>query len=44
MNTATYLDRLLLKYSNTFNIYKPYRIGARQYPAYGYFFSDNQSS
>lgn len=42
MNTATYLDRLLLKYSNTFNIYKPFRIGARQYPAYGYFFSHNE--
>lgn len=42
MNTATYLDRLLLKYSNTFNIYKPFRMGARQYPAYGYFFSHNE--
>ena len=42
MNTATYLDRLLLKYSNTFNIYKPFRIGARLYPAYGYFFSHNE--
>lgn len=42
MNTEKFLDRLLLKYSNTFNIYKPYRIGARQYPAYGYFFSHNE--
>lgn len=42
MNTEQYLDRLLLKYSNTFNIYKPFRIGARLYPAYGYFFSHNE--
>ncbi len=42
MNTASYLDRLLLKYSNTFDIYKPYRIGARQFPAYGHFFSHNE--
>lgn len=42
MNTATYLDRLLLKYSNTFNIYKPFRMGERQYSAYGYFFSHNE--
>lgn len=42
LDTAAYLDRLLLMYSNTFNIYKPYRIGAKEYPAYGYFFSHNE--
>lgn len=42
IKTADYLDRLLLKYSNDFNIYKPYRIGNREYPAYGYFFSHSE--
>ena len=42
METSQYLDRLLLKYSNNYNIYKPYRIGASEYPAYGYFFSHNE--
>lgn len=42
MNTAKFLDRLLLKYSNTFNIYKPYRLGNRTYSAYGLFFSHNE--
>lgn len=41
-STAQYLDRLLRLYSDTFNIYKPYRIGAKEYPAYGYFFSHNE--
>lgn len=39
MNTSTYLDRLLLCYSNTFDIYKPYTINQKEYPAYGYFYS-----
>ena len=39
MNPADYLDRLLLKYSGTFDIYQPYRLLGREYPAYGYFFS-----
>lgn len=39
MNSADYLNRLLLKYSGTFDIYQPYRILGREYPAYGYFFS-----
>ena len=42
METSQYLDSLLLKYSNNYNIYKPYRIGAKEYPAYGYFFSHNE--
>lgn len=39
MNTADYLDRLLAKYSGTFDIYQPYVIHGKEYPAYGYFFS-----
>jgi hypothetical protein len=39
MNTAEYLDHLLLKYSGTFDIYQPYVIGGKEYPAYGYYFS-----
>lgn len=39
MHTADYLNRLLLKYSDTFDIYQPYTILGREYPAYGYFFS-----
>lgn len=42
METFQYLDRLLLKYSNNYNIYKPYRVGEKEYPAYGYFFSHNE--
>ena len=34
-----YLDRLLARYSGTFNIYMPYVIGNVTFPAYGYFFS-----
>ena len=39
MHSADYLNRLLLKYSGTFDIYQPYMIMGREYPAYGYFFS-----
>ena len=39
MEMAQYLDRLLLRYSGTFDIYKPYFIDGKEYPAYGYFFS-----
>jgi len=39
METAEYLDRLLLRYSGSFDIYQPYVINGREYPAYGYFFS-----
>ena len=39
MYSADYLNRLLLKYSGTFDIYQPYTILGREYPAYGYFFS-----
>ena len=39
MEMAQYLDRLQLRYSGTFDIYKPYFIDGKEYPAYGYFFS-----
>lgn len=39
MKTADYLDRLLAKYAGTFDIYQPYVIRGKEYPAYGYFFS-----
>ena len=39
MNTGDYLDHLLRKYSGTFDIYQPYFIHGKEYPAYGYFFS-----
>lgn len=39
METAEYLDRLLLRYSGSFDIYQPYAINGKEYPAYGYFFS-----
>ncbi len=39
MKTGDYLDQLLLKYSGTFDIYQPYVIHGKEYPAYGYFFS-----
>lgn len=42
MNTADYLDRLLAKYSGTFDIYQPYVINGKEYPAYGYFFSHTE--
>ena len=37
--TEKYLDRLLARYSGTFDIYVPYTIGGLEFPAYGYFFS-----
>lgn len=42
MNTAEYLDRLLAKYAGTFDIYQPYVIHGKEYPAYGYFFSHTE--
>lgn len=39
METAEYLDRLLLRYSGSFDIYQPYTVNGKEYPAYGYFFS-----
>ncbi len=42
METSDYLDRLLAKYAGTFDIYKPYVIHGKEYPAYGYFFSHTE--
>lgn len=39
MNVADYLDRLLARYARTFTISQPYDIHGKEYPAYGYFFS-----
>ena len=39
MTTAEYLNQLLLSYSGSFNIYQPYVINSKTYPAYGYFYS-----
>lgn len=39
METADYLDKLLLNYSGSFDIYQPYVINNKKYPAYGYFLS-----
>lgn len=39
MKAADYLERLLQKYSGTFDIYQPYVIHGKEYPAYGYFYS-----
>lgn len=42
MTTADYLERLLDKYRGTFDIYQPYMIDGREYPAYGYFCSHTE--
>lgn len=39
MNSKQYLDRLLLRYSGTFNIYKPYHVADMEFDAYGYFYN-----
>lgn len=39
ITTEQYLDRLLARYSGTFDIYMPYHIGGIEFPAYGYFYS-----
>lgn len=42
VKAADYLDQLLQKYSGTFDIYQPYVIHGREYPAYGYFSSHTE--
>ncbi len=39
ITTEQYLDRLLARYSGTFDIYTPYHIGGNIFAAYGYFYS-----
>lgn len=42
LSTSEYLDHVLLKYSSDFNIYVPYKVGEKQFSAYGYFASHNE--
>ncbi len=42
MDVNTYFDRLLTKYSGSFDIYMPYKFAGKNYPAYGYFYSHNE--
>ena len=42
MESSVYLDRILDTLSGSFDIYRPYRIGETEYPAYAYFFSMNE--
>ncbi len=37
MDRKVYLDRLLAKFGNSFNIYMPYQISGIEYPAYAYY-------
>ena len=39
LTADTYLDRLLVRYAGTFDLYTPYQIGGKTFPAYGYFYS-----
>lgn len=42
VSTADYLDRILFRYSTTFDIHKPYQINGKEYPAYGFFSSHTE--
>lgn len=39
VDTGAYLDRLLVKEVSIYDIYKPYRIGNREFSAYAYYFT-----
>ena len=39
LTADTYLDRLLVRYAGTFDLYTPYHFGGKTFPAYGYFYS-----
>lgn len=39
MGANEYLDEVLRRYSNSFDLYRDYSIEGEKYPAYGYFFS-----
>lgn len=39
MKSAEYLDQILVRYASTFDLYQPYVIHGKEYPAYGYFSS-----
>ena len=39
LSADSYLNRLLVRYAGTFDLYTPYFLGGREFPAYGYFYS-----
>ena len=39
MSADSYLNRLLVRYAGTFDLYTPYQLGGITFPAYGYFYS-----
>ena len=39
LTAEQYLDRLLVRYAGTFDLYTPYHLGGNSFPAYGYFYS-----
>lgn len=39
LTADSYLDRLLVRYAGTFDLYTPYQLGSMTFPAYGYFYS-----
>ena len=39
MDASVYLDRLLERYAQSYDVYRPYAVKGEEYPAYGYFFS-----
>lgn len=42
LSAEAYLNRLLLRYSASFDIHTPYHIEGCEYPAYGYFYSHTE--
>ena len=42
MEREKYLDRLLTKFSSSFNIYMPYQIDGIEYKAYAYFYTHQE--
>lgn len=39
LTVDSYLNRLLVRYAGTFDLYTPYQLGGMTFPAYGYFYS-----
>ncbi len=39
LTANNYLNRLLVRYAGTFDLYTPYQLGGITFPAYGYFYS-----
>lgn len=42
MERDIYLDRLLSKFSGSFDVYMPYRIGGTEYKAYAYYYNHQE--